>query len=142
MLTFLPLEQIDEMDKWEGAELNKAKEILAYELTNLVHGEEEAKKAQDAARALFGGGPDAEIPTTALHDGDFENDEIGIIQVLVAAGLVTSNGEARRAIQQNGVAVNNTNVTDPFMKLSKAELAEGSTIVRRGKKNFRKIIVE
>ena len=142
MLTFLPLEQIDEMDKWEGAELNKAKEILAYELTNLVHGEEEAKKAQDAARALFDGGPDAEIPTTALHDGDFENDEIGIIQVLVAAGLVTSNGEARRAIQQNGVAVNNTKVTDPFMKLSKAELAEGSTIVRRGKKNFRKIIVE
>ena len=142
MLTFLPLEQIDEMDKWEGAELNKAKEILAYELTNLVHGEEEAKKAQDAARALFGGGPDAEIPTTALHDDDFENDEIGIIQVLVAAGLVTSNGEARRAIQQNGVAVNDTKVTDPFMKLSKAELAEGSTIVRRGKKNFRKIIVE
>ena len=135
MLTFLPLEQIDEMDKWEGAELNKAKEILAYELTNLVHGEEEAKKAQDAARALFGGGPDAEIPTTALHDDDFENDEIGIIQVLVAAGLVSSNGEARRAIQQNGVAV-------PFMKLSKAELAGGSTIVRRGKKNFRKIIVE
>ena len=142
MLTFLPLEQIDEMDKWEGAELNKAKEILAYELTNLVHGEEEAKKAQDAARALFGGGPDAEIPTTALHDDDFENDEIGIIQVLVAAGLVTSNGEARRAIQQNGVAVNDTKVTDPFMKISKAELAGGSTIVRRGKKNFRKIIVE
>ena len=142
MLTFLPLEQIDEMDKWEGAELNKAKEILAYELTNLVHGEEEAKKAQDAARALFGGGPDAEIPTTAFHDDDFENDEIGIIQVLVAAGLVTSNGEARRAIQQNGVAVNDTKVTDPFMKLSKAELAGGSTIVRRGKKNFRKIIVE
>ncbi len=142
MLTFLPLEQIDEMDKWEGAELNKAKEILAYELTNLVHGEEEAKKAQDAARALFGGGPDAEIPTTALHDDDFENDEIGIIQVLVAAGLVTSNGEARRAIQQNGVAVNDTKVTDPFMKLSKVELAGGSTIVRRGKKNFRKIIVE
>ena len=142
MLTFLPLEQIDEMDKWEGAELNKAKEILAYELTNLVHGEEEAKKAQDAARALFGGGPDAEIPTTALHDDDFENGEIGIIQVLVAAGLVTSNGEARRAIQQNGVAVNDTKVTDPFMKLSKAELAGGSTIVRRGKKNFRKIIVE
>ena len=142
MLTFLPLEQIDEMDKWEGAELNKAKEILAYELTNLVHGEEEAKKAQDAARALFGGGPDAEIPTTALHDDDFENDEIGIIQVLVAAGLVTSNGEARRAIQQNGGAVNDTKVTDPFMKLSKAELAGGSTIVRRGKKNFRKIIVE
>ena len=142
MLTFLPLEQIDEMDKWEGAELNKAKEILAYELTNLVHGEEEAKKAQDAARALFGGGPDAEIPTTALHDDDFENDEIGIIQVLVAAGLVSSNGEARRAIQQNGVAVNDTKVTDPFMKLSKAELAGGSTIGRRGKKNFRKIIVE
>ncbi|MBP3879168.1 MAG: tyrosine--tRNA ligase [Lachnospiraceae bacterium] len=142
MLTFLPLEQIDEMDKWEGAELNKAKEILAYELTNLVHGEEEAKKAQDAARALFGGGPDAEIPTTALHDEDFENDEIGIIQVLVAAGLVKSNGEARRAIQQNGVAVNDTKVTDPFMKLPKAELAEGNTIVRRGKKNFKKIIVE
>ena len=142
MLTFLPLEQIDEMDKWEGAELNKAKEILAYELTNLVHGEEEAKKAQDAARALFGGGPDAEIPTTALHDGDFENDEIGIIPILVAAGLVKSNGEARRAIQQNGVAINDTKVTDPFMKISKAALLGGSMIVRRGKKNFRKIIVE
>ena len=142
MLTFLPLEEIDAMDKWEGAELNKAKEILAFELTKLVHGEEEAQKAQDAARALFGGGAKADIPTTVLHDDDFENGEIGMIALLVKAGLVTSNGEARRAISQNGVAVNDAKVTDVFAKFTKDDITGEDFIVRRGKKNFRKIVVE
>ena len=142
MLTFLPLEEIDAMDKWEGAELNKAKEILAFELTKLVHGEEEAQKAQDAARALFGGGAKADIPTTVLHDDDFENGEIGMIALLVKAGLVTSNGEARRAISQNGVAVNDAKVTDVFAKFTKDDINGEDFIVRRGKKNFRKIVVE
>ena len=142
MLTFLPLEEIDAMDKWEGAELNKAKEILAYELTALVHGKEEAEKAQAAARALFAGGADAEIPTTVLHDEDFEGDEIGVIKALVMAGLCGSNGEARRAIQQNGVSIGDTKVTDVFARIKKDEIAKGDTVLRRGKKNFRKLVVE
>ncbi|MBR7014952.1 MAG: tyrosine--tRNA ligase [Lachnospiraceae bacterium] len=142
MLTFLPLEEIDAMDKWEGAELNKAKEILAYELTALVHGKEEAEKAQAAARALFAGGADAEIPTTVLHDEDFEGDEIGVIKALVMAGLCGSNGEARRAIQQNGVSIGDTKVTDVFAKIKKDEIAKGDTVLRRGKKNFRKLVEE
>ena len=142
MLTFLPLEQIDEMDKWEGSQLNKAKEILAYELTSLVHGEEEANKAQDAAKALFGGGAKAEIPTTVLHDEDFADGEIGVIQVLVKAGLVTSNGEARRAIQQGGVKVNGEKVGDVFAMLKKDDIASSETVIQRGKKNFKKIVVE
>jgi tyrosyl-tRNA synthetase len=142
MLTFLPLEEIDAMDKWEGAELNKAKEILAYELTALVHGKEEAEKAQAAARALFAGGADAEIPTTVLHAEDFEGDEIGVIKALVMAGLCGSNGEARRAIQQNGVSIGDTKVTDVFAKIKKDEIAKGDTVLRRGKKNFRKLVVE
>ena len=142
MLTFLPLEEIDAMDKWEGAELNRAKEILAYELTALVHGKEEAEKAQAAARALFAGGADAEIPTTVLHDEDFEGDEIGVIKALVMAGLCGSNGEARRAIQQNGVSIGDTKVTDVFAKIRKDEIAKGDTVLRRGKKNFRKLVVE
>ena len=142
MLTFLPLEEIDKMDKWEGAELNKAKEILAYELTSLVHGKEEAEKAQAAAKALFGGGADAEIPTTILKDEDFENGEIGVIKALVLAGLCGSNGEARRAIQQNGVSVGDQKVTDVFAKLTKDEIAKGDVLLRRGKKNFRKLVAE
>ena len=142
MLTFLPLEQIDEMDKWEGSQLNKAKEILAYELTSLVHGEEEAIKAQDAARALFGGGAKADIPTTVLHDDDFTDGEIGVIQALVKAGLVTSNGEARRAIQQGGVKVNGEKVGDVFAMLKKDDIAGSETVIQRGKKNFKKLVVE
>ena len=141
MLTFLPLEEIDAMDKWEGSELNKAKEILAYELTKLVHGEEEAKKAQDGAKALFGGGAMAEIPTTVLTDGDFENGEIGVIALLVKAGLCTSNSEARRAIQQGGCSIGERIVTDIFETVKKEAFAEGDFIIRRGKKNFRKIEV-
>ena len=142
LLTFLPMEQIEEMNSWEGSQLNQAKEILAYDLTKLVHGEEEAEKAQAAAKALFGGGASAEIPTSELHDEDFEEGAIGIIQVLVKAGLVTSNGEARRAIQQGGVRIGDRKVTDVFEKLSKDALAKGETIIARGKKNFKKLIVK
>ena len=142
LLTFLPMEQIEEMNSWEGSQLNQAKEILAYDLTKLVHGEEEAEKAQAAAKALFGGGASAEIPTSELHDEDFEEGAIGIIQALVKAGLVTSNGEARRAIQQGGVRIGDRKVTDVFEKLSKDALAKGETIIARGKKNFKKLIVK
>jgi len=142
LLTFLPIEQIEEMNHWEGSQLNTAKEILAYELTKLVHGEEEAEKAKAAAKALFGGGAAAEIPTTTLRDDDFEGGEIGIIGLLVKAGLVTSNGEARRAIQQGGVRIGDRKVTDVFEKLAKDELAKGETVIARGKKNFKKITVE
>ncbi|MDO4619386.1 MAG: tyrosine--tRNA ligase [Lachnospiraceae bacterium] len=143
LLTFLPLEQIDEMDKWEGSELNRAKEILAWELTSLVHGEEEAEKAQAAAKALFAGGPQAEIPSFTLQDGDFENGEIGIIQLLTKAGLATSNGDARRAITKDGsIKIDGRKVTDPFEKLSKDELAKGETVISKGKKNFKKVLVD
>ena len=142
LLTFLPMEQIEEMNSWEGSQLNQAKEILAYDLTKLVHGEEEAEKAQAAAKALFGGSASAEIPTSELHDEDFEEGAIGIIQALVKAGLVTSNGEARRAIQQGGVRIGDRKVTDVFEKLSKDALAKGETIIARGKKNFKKLIVK
>ncbi len=142
LLTFLPIEQIEEMNSWEGSQLNTAKQILAFELTKLVHGEEEAEKAEAAARALFGGGAAAEIPTTVLRDGDFEDGSIGIIQALVKAGLVTSNGEARRAIQQGGVRVGERKVTDVFERLDKDELAKGETVLARGKKSFKKLVVE
>ena len=143
LLTFLPLEQIDEMDKWEGSELNRAKEILAYELTNLVHGQEEAEKAQAAAKALFGGGPAAEIPTTVLHDEDFEDGMIGIIRLLTKSGLATSNGDARRAITKDGsIKISGRKVTDPFEKLTKDELAAGDVVISKGKKNFKKMVVE
>ena len=141
LLTFLPLEQIDEMKDWEGSQLNTAKEILAYELTRLVHGEEEAEKAQSAAKSLFGGGAKAEIPATELHDEDFTDGGIGVIQALVKAGLVASNAEARRAIQQGGVRIGDRKVLDVFEKLSKDELAKGETILARGKKSFKKLLV-
>ncbi|MBE6782837.1 MAG: tyrosine--tRNA ligase [Ruminococcaceae bacterium] len=140
MLTFLPLEQIDEMDKWEGSELNKAKEILAYEMTNLVHGEEEAVKAQNAARALFSGGADLEnMPTIALEDADFENGAVGIIKILVKAGLSKSNGEARRLIQQGGISLNDEKVTDFSKVITADEISSGDIIIKKGKKIFYKI---
>ena len=143
LLTFLPLEQIDEMDKWEGSELNRAKEILAWELTSLVHGEEEAEKAQAAAKALFGGASgDADIPQVVLHDEDFEDDEIGLIALVVKAGFAKSNGEARRSIKEGGISVGEQKVTDMFAKYAKAELAKGETMLRKGKKVYRKIVVE
>ena len=140
MLTFLPLEQIDEMDKWEGSELNKAKEILAYELTALVHGEEEAKRAQDSAKALFGGnGADGNIPSCELSDEDFIDGKTDIIKVLVKSGLCTSNGDARRNIQQGGVTVNDEKVTDISRTYTDAEVKDG-LLVRRGKKNYVKVV--
>ena len=140
MLTFLPLEQIDEMDKWEGSQLNKAKEILAYELTKLVHGEEEANKAETAARALFGGvGDNADMPTTELSDADFENGSINILSLLVAAGLCPSRGEARRLVQQGGIAVNDEKVDSIDAAFARELFAGDGVIVRRGKKVFHKV---
>ena len=140
MLTFLPLEQIDEMDKWEGSQLNKAKEILAYELTKLVHGEEEANKAESAARALFGGaGDSADMPTTELTDADFENGSINILSLLVAAGLCPSRGEARRLVQQGGVAVNDEKVDSIDAAFARELFAGDGVIVRKGKKVFHKV---
>ncbi len=140
MLTFLPLEQINEMDTWEGSQLNRAKEILAYELTALVHGEEEAKKAEASARALFGAGADAEIPTVELCDSDFVDGVIDIGSVLVKAGLVPSKSEARRAIEQGGVSVDNQKVTDFKTTFTKADL--DGKVFRRGKKSFKKVVVK
>ncbi|MBS7227444.1 MAG: tyrosine--tRNA ligase [Oscillospiraceae bacterium] len=140
MLTFLPLEQIDEMDKWEGSQLNKAKEILAYELTKLVHGEKEANKAETAARALFGGaGDSADMPTTELTDADFENGSINILSLLVAAGLCPSRGEARRLVQQGGVAVNDEKVDSIDAAFARELFAGDGVIVRKGKKVFHKV---
>ncbi len=142
MMTFLPLEQIDEMDKWEGAQLNEAKAILAHELTTLVHGEEECAKAEAAAKALFAGGAAAEIPTTVLTEADFENEEIGVIQALVKAGLASSNGDARRAITQGGVKINDEKVGDVYTKISKSDIAKGEVVLQKGKKNFKKLVIE
>ena len=142
MLTFLPLEQIDEMDKWEGSQLNKAKEILAYELTSLVHGEEEAKKAETAAKALFVGGGDSEhMPTTEIAEADLTDDAMDIMTVLVKSGLCDSKSDARRNIQQGGVTVDDEKVTDISKTYSADELKNG-IVVRRGKKNFNKVILK
>ena len=142
MLTFLPLEQILEMEQWEGSQLNRAKEILAYELTALVHGEEEAKKADAAAKALFGGGADtANMPTTVLSEADFdENGEIGLLALMVKGELAKSNGEARRLVQQGGVSVNDEKQTNPTAKITKADI-EKELIIKKGKKIFHKYIL-
>ena len=139
MLTFLPLEQIDEMDKWDGSQLNTAKEILAYELTKLVHGEEEANKAQASARSLFGSGDTSDMPATELNAADLTDGAIDILTVLVRSGLVASKSEARRAVEQGGVTVDGEKVTDIKKTYTAAELADG-IIVRRGKKNYKKVI--
>ena len=140
MLTFLPLEQIDEMDKWEGSELNKAKEILAYELTNLVHGEEEATKAQEAARAVFSGAGNADnMPSTELSADDFSAEGLGIIDALCKANLCPSRGEARRLIQQGGVSVDDVKVTDPMYIIPLSDFEKGYVIIKKGKKVFHKI---
>ncbi len=140
MLTFLPLEQIEEMDAWEGAQLNRAKEILAYELTALVHGKEEADKAQDAAKSIFGGGQSSEnMPTTALTDDDFQDGTIGVLTLLVKCGLAASNGEARKLVQGSGVSIDGEKVADFKMTLSVADFAE-ERIIKKGKKTFHKVI--
>ncbi len=142
MLTFLPIEQIDEMDKWEGSQLNTAKEILAYELTKLVHGEEEAEKAQAAAKALFGGGADAEIPTTELSEADFEGDTIDILSVLQKSGLCTSRSDARRNVEQGGVSVDGTQCKDIKASFTKAQFAGDGMVFKKGKKNFKKVVLK
>ncbi|MBR5558668.1 MAG: tyrosine--tRNA ligase [Oscillospiraceae bacterium] len=139
MLTFLPLEQIDEMDGWEGAQLNKAKEILAFELTALVHGKEEAERAQETAKSLFGGGANNEnMPTTALADEDFTDGVINIMDLLVKAGLTASKGEARRLVQQGGISVDDAKITDFAHNIAKDSVANG-IIVKKGKKVFHKV---
>ena len=142
MLTFLPLEQIEEMDAWEGSKLNEAKEILAFELTKLVHGEEEAVKAQEGARALFSSGNAAQMPETKLVDEDFEDGKIGILKLMVKAGLATSNGEARRNVQQGGVSVDGEKVTEPKSIINKDNITEDGIVLKRGKKKFMKIVVK
>lgn len=138
MLTFLPLEQIVEMEKYEGSELNKAKEVLAYELTELVHGEDEAKKALEAARGLFSGGNAANMPSADISSGDFKDGQIDLISLLVSSGLVSSRSEGRRAIEQGGVSVNGEKVTDIAVAYTEDVFKE-EFILKRGKKNFRKI---
>ncbi len=141
MLTFLPLEQIEEMDRWEGSELNRAKEILAYELTQLVHGTEEADKARESAKALFSGGGDAaDMPVCKLEEADFQDGTIDILGVLVKAGLTASRSEARRAVEQGGVTVNNEKVAD-IRTVYGPEVFDGDGIVvRRGKKSYKRVV--
>ena len=142
MLTFLPLEQIDEMDKWEGSQLNRAKEILAYELTNLVHGEEEAKKAEEAAKALFAGGGNLEnMPTVELTEEQFTEGSIDIISLMIAAGMAGSRNEARRAVEQGGVTVKGEKVADAKATFVKDDFAGDEFIIKKGKKNFKKIVL-
>ena len=141
MLTFLPLEQIDEMDGWKGSQLNKAKEILAYELTALVHGEEEAKKAEASAKALFGGGASGEMPTTELREAELAGGSLDIMTALVLTGLCASKSEARRNIQQGGVSANDEKITDIAKAFTADELKAG-IVLKRGKKNFNKIILK
>ena len=139
MLTFLPLEQIDEMSTWKDERLNEAKEILAYELTKMVHGEEEAVKAQNAARALFSGEADTEhMPTTQLTDADLNDGSIGILTLMVKAGLAASNGEARRLVTQGGVLVDGEKVSAPTASFTAEQLAKG-IVIKKGKKVYHKV---
>ena len=141
MLTFLPLEQIDEMSTWEGNQLNQAKEILAFELTKMVHGEEEAQKAQEGARALFGAGTNtANMPTTQLTEEDFADDQIAVLDLLMKTGLASSKGEGRRLIQQGGLTVADEKVTDPNKTFAKTAFEQG-LVIKKGKKVFHKAIV-
>ena len=143
LLTFLPLEEIDEMAKWEGSELNKAKEILAYQLTELVHGEEEAKKAQEGARALFSGADTSHMPTTELSEEDFDEEgKIDLITLLVKAELVPSRSEGRRAIQQGGVSIDGEKLTDIYHTGEKGAVAGDGIALKRGKKKFKKICIK
>lgn len=138
MLTFLPLEEIDKMDSWEGAQLNQAKEILAYELTKLVHGEAEAAKAQESAKALFSSGNAADMPSVTLTAEDFAEGTIDILSLLVKSGLTPSRSEARRAVEQGGVSVDGEKVTDIKTTYSADTFTDGM-VLKKGKKNFRKI---
>ncbi len=142
MLTFLPLDEIAELEKLKGSEINKAKETLAYELTEMVHGEEEAKKAQEGARALFSAGNAADMPTVVLSDDDFTDGEIGILTLMVKADLAPSNGEARRNVTQGGVTFDGEKVSDPRMMIARESLTGEGKVLKRGKKRFCKVIAE
>ena len=143
MLTFLPLEQIDEMDQWEGSQLNQAKEILAFELTKLVHGEEEAARAQEGARALFAAGASTEnMPTFQLSEEDFTEGTIDILSILNKSGLAASRSEARRNVEQGGVSVDGTPVKDIKASYARDQFAGDGVVVKRGKKNFKKIVLK
>ena len=142
MLTFLPLEQIDEMDKWEGSQLNTAKEILAYELTDLVHGEEEAKKSQEAARALFTSGNAADMPSAFIEQSDLQEGNIDLITLLHKSGLVGSRSEGRRAIEQGGVVIDGEKITDVKYVIPGEKLDGDGIVLKRGKKNFRKVTIK
>ena len=141
MLTFLPLEEIDAMDAWEGSQLNRAKEILAFELTRMVHGEDEARKAETAAKALFsGGGASDNIPTTELTEADFPAGKIDILSLLVKTGLCASRGDARRNVEQGGVSAGDQKVTDIARSFTPADIGQGLTL-RRGKKNYNRVVL-
>ena len=143
MLTFLPMEEIEAMSDWEGSQLNKAKEILAFELTKLVHGEEEANKAQEGARALFSGAGNTDnMPTFALSEADFENGEILVNDIMLKAGLISSKGDGRRLIQQGGVSVDEAKVNTPFDAVKKSDFDKGYIIIKKGKKVFYKIVIQ
>lgn len=143
MLTFLPLEEIEKMEAWQGSELNKAKEILAYELTNLVHGKEEADKAQQAAKALFVSGGDTDnMPTTVIKEENFVNDELSVIDALIVTGITKSKGEGRRLISQGGVSVDDEKVTEPLAIIKKSAFEKGHVILKKGKKVFKKLVTE
>jgi len=142
MLTFLPLEQIDEMDTWQDEKLNDAKEILAFELTRMVHGEEEAAKARSAAKALFMGGRDAaHVPTTVLTETDFVDGTIGLLDIMVKCGLAPSKKEARRLVEQGGVEVCGVKATDPTVRLPRTDFAEEGVLLKKGKKVFHKAVI-
>ena len=142
MLTFLSLEEIDELAKLEGSEINKAKEILAFELTQMIHGREEAEKAQEAARAIFGSKTDtANMPSTELTDDDFTDGEISILELLSKCGLIPSNKEGRRLIQQGGISVDDQKVDDVLKKFTKADFEKGYVVIKKGKKKFHKAVI-
>ncbi len=142
MLTFLPIEQIDQMDSWEGSQLNEAKEILAYELTKLVHGEEEAERAKESARALFTGGNAADMPTCELEEADFIDEKIDILAILQKAGLAPTRSEARRNVEQGGVTVEGEAVSDAKAVFTKEQLSGDGLVVKRGKKKFVRVVAK
>lgn len=142
MLTFLPLEEIEAMESWEGSQLNRAKEILAFELTKLVHGEEEAKKAEESAKALFSGGNAADMPTVVITEAELRDGAIDILGLLVSANLAASRAEARRNVEQGGVTVNGEKVVDIRKAYTTDEIMSEDFVLRRGKKKFCKIVFE
>jgi tyrosyl-tRNA synthetase len=141
MLTFLPLEEIEAMESWEGSKLNEAKEILAYELTGLVHGKEEAEKARESARSVFGAGDSTNMPTAEVSDDDFRDGTVDLITLLVAGGLVGTRSDGRRAIEQGGVTVNGEKETDVRKTYTKDDFGDG-IVIKKGKKSFKKLVLK